>query len=97
MLKIVQAKKHLFGKLVLACENEILNTTKNLLENKLAICENNCLIHTISLLILCTSLLTIAFISCCFYFTKHRLKQKHLLLYYDPSNKLKEINTDNII
>ena len=90
-IKNCLCKKCLIGILVLACENEILITIKTLLENKTAIRVNNFFIHTISLIILCTFLLTVVFISCYFHFTKHRLKQKHLLLYYDTSNKLKQL------
>ena len=38
----------LFGKLVLACGDEILNTTNNSLDDKKATCEkSNCLIHIV--------------------------------------------------
>ena len=38
----------LFGKLVLACGDEILNTTNNSLGDKKATCEkSNCLIHIV--------------------------------------------------
>ena len=34
ILKTAHAKKHLFGKLLLVCQNEILNTTKSLTIDK---------------------------------------------------------------
>ena len=43
-----------FGKLVFAYEDEILNTTQTLLVDKKITCDkNNCLIHTVSLVIIC--------------------------------------------
>ena len=44
-------QKRLFGKLVLACEDEIFNTTKTSINNK-KVSQNNGLIHTISLAII---------------------------------------------
>ena len=41
-------EKHLFDKLVITCEDGILNTSETSLDNKIAICKNNFLIHTIS-------------------------------------------------
>ena len=59
-------EKLLFGKLVLACEDEILNTIETSLDDKKVTCkENNCLIHTISLIIINNYIFVI--ISCCFY------------------------------
>ena len=41
-------EKRLFGKSVLACGDEVLNTTETSLDDKKVTCEeNNCLIHTI--------------------------------------------------
>ena len=49
--KDCSCKKHLFGKLVLACEDEILNTPETSLNDKKATCEkSNCLLHTIPLI-----------------------------------------------
>ena len=46
-------KKHLFGKLALGCEDEILNTKEALLDNKKVTFEkSNCLIHNTSLVII---------------------------------------------
>ena len=71
--KNCSCKKHLFRKLALAREDEILNTTEILLDVKKVTCEknNNCLIHTISLMIICLLLLVVVFLSCCFYYTKN--------------------------
>ena len=46
MLKTVH-EKILFDKLLLTCEDEILNSTENSRGNKIEICENICLIHFI--------------------------------------------------
>ena len=62
-------KKHLFGKLVLACENEILNTTESTLAN-------NCLIHTVSMVIRYLLLLVAIAISCYYYYTRHWIKKE---------------------
>ena len=46
-IKKCLGEKSLFSKLVLACENEILNTTENSLDdNKVPREKTNCLIHT---------------------------------------------------
>ena len=54
ILKIVHAKnvKRLFGKLVLECAEEILNTTETLMIRTVTCEKSNCLIHTILLLLL---------------------------------------------
>lgn len=45
-------KKRLFVKLELACEDKMLNTSVTSIDDKIVICKkNNCLIHTISLII----------------------------------------------
>ena len=49
---------------MLECKDEIINTVETLLDNNLALCENNCLIHTILLLIIDTSLLAAVSIGC---------------------------------
>ena len=46
MLKTVH-EKILFDKLLLTCEDEILNTTETSRGNKMKICDNICLIHFI--------------------------------------------------
>ena len=58
-------KKHLIGKLVLECEDEILNTSEASLEDKKVTCEkNNCLIYTISLVIIVFLSLVFICVSC---------------------------------
>ena len=56
--------KLLVDKWVLECKDEIINTVETLIDNNLALCENNCLIHTILLLIIDTSLLAAVSIGC---------------------------------
>ena len=59
-IKNCSCEKRLFGKLVIACEDEILNATKTSLVNKKGTPEkNNCLIYTISLIIVCLLLVVI--------------------------------------
>ena len=51
-------EKDLINKLVLTCEDEVLNTTETTLDDDKATIEKyNCLIHTISLVIICLLLL----------------------------------------
>ena len=55
-----------------------LNTT--LLNDKKVICEKiNCLIHTISSIIICFLLSVVICASCYFYYTKYLSKQKHFM------------------
>ena len=55
--------KRLIDKVVLACENEILNIAKASLDDKNVTCKiSNCLIHTISLVIICLLILVAVFI-----------------------------------
>ena len=61
--KNCSCEKRLIGKLVLECEDEILNRTETLLNDKKVACtRNNCLIHTFSLVIICFLLLALVFI-----------------------------------
>ena len=63
-------QKRLFGKLVLACEDEIFNTTKTSINNK-KVSQNNSLIHSISLAIILLLLsLLVVFVNCYNYYTK---------------------------
>ena len=65
-------EKHLIGKLVLACEGEILNTTETLLnDKKVAYSKSDCRFYTISLVIICVLLLVIICVSCYIYYTKY--------------------------
>ena len=53
-IKNCSCEKRLIGKLVLECEGELINTTQNRLNDKKVECaKSNCLIHTISLVIIC--------------------------------------------
>ena len=52
--KSCSCKNRLFGKLILACEDEILNTTETILVDKKVTCEiNYCLIQTVPLGVTC--------------------------------------------
>ena len=71
ILKIVRAKKRLIGKLVLACKDEISNTTETSSDDKKVTYEkNNCLNHTILLIIICLILLVVISINCYYYYTR---------------------------
>ena len=73
-------KKLLFGKLVLAFENRILNSTVISLDDKKVICkENNDLNDTILLVTICLFLLLVTSTSCYYYFTRHCLEEN---IYY---------------
>ena len=57
-IKNCSCEKSLIDKLVLACEDEILNATENSLDDKKITCKKNTrFIHTISLVIACLLLL----------------------------------------
>ena len=59
--------KPLIDKVLLTYGNEILNTAKASLDDKSVTCKiSNCLIHTISLVIICLLILVAVFISCFF-------------------------------
>ena len=73
--KTCSCEKRLFGKLVSACEDEKLSTTETSLDDKKVTCEkNNCLIHTISLLIVCL-ILTVANSISCYYHPRDWIKR----------------------
>ena len=56
----------------------MLETTETLLDNKKKTYEkNNCLMHTISLVIICLLLLSVASIDCYYYW----IKKEHILSY----------------
>ena len=65
------SEKHLFDNLVLICEDQISYTTETSRDDKIVICENNWLIHTISLVIICLLLLAVFSTSCCYFFTRY--------------------------
>ena len=75
--KNCSSEKSIIDKLVLTCEDEILNATEISFDNKIAICENNCLIYTVLLVNICTFLLVLVSTGCYYYYTKYRKKQKH--------------------
>ena len=90
--KNCSCEKRLIGKLVLECEDERLNTTKTLYnDKKVASAKINYLIHTVSLVIICLILLFVICVSCSFDYTKYRPKQKHLLTCDDISIKVGEV------
>ena len=75
-IKNCSCEKRLIGKLVLACEDEILNTTEDSLDNKKVTCEkNNCIIHKISLVIIYFLLLVVISVSYYYYFTRDWIKK----------------------
>ena len=67
-IKNCSCKKHLLDKLVLLCENEILNTTEASVDDKKVTYIIICLI------IICFLLLVVVFISCNICHTKHWTK-----------------------
>ena len=81
-------KKRLIGKLVIECEDEILNTTEAT-DKKVTFEKSNCFMHTFLLETICLLLLVVICVSCYFYYTKYRSKQKHLLPFHDTSIKLR--------
>ena len=85
----------MLGKLVLACEDEILDTTEISLPNKRVICEkNNCLIYDIKLKIMYLSLLVFIFINY-YYCIKHWIKKDYKLLYLYKINNAKDFDIKN--
>ena len=66
--------------MVLACKDEILNTTETSLE-KVTCEKSNCLINTISLVTIFLVLLTAISISYCHYYTRGWIKKEYVLLY----------------
>ena len=64
MLEDCWCEKRLSGKLALACEDEILNTTETSADSKKVTCgKNNCLIYTVPLVHIRLLLVTIC-VSC---------------------------------
>ena len=78
--KNCSCEKIITDKSALTCEDEILNATEISFDNKIAICENNCLIHTVLLVNICTFLLVLVSTGCYYYYTKYRKKQKHYVI-----------------
>ena len=81
-IKNCSRKKRLFGKLVLACEDKMLNTTESSFDDKkVTFLKNNCLIYTISLVNICLLLLVVISISF-YYYTIHWIKREYALSYF---------------
>ena len=90
------SKKHLIGKLVLESEDEILNTTETSLDDKKVTSKkDNCLIHTISLIIICLLLLAAVSIGCYYYYTRYWTKKEYVVSCSYKMNYLKEIHIKN--
>ena len=69
------------GNLVLACENETLNTTETLLDDENTTHQKtNSLLQSISLAIICLLLLVVISVSY-YYYTRDRIKKEHSLSY----------------
>ena len=66
ILKVYSCEKRLIGKLILECEDEILNATENSLDDEIVTCKK-CLIHTTSLVITCFLLLAVISNGCYYY------------------------------
>ena len=79
--KIFSCETRLIGKLVLRCEDEILNTTETSLDDKKVTCKENCLIHTISLMIKVLLLLTVLSVACYYYYTRDSIKKEQVVPY----------------
>ena len=90
--------KRLICKLVLECEDEILNKTETSFNSKKAACsKSNCLIYTISLAIICLLFLVVICVSCYFYYTNYRTKQKRLVSFKYTITKLGQIGYQKCI
>ena len=75
-------KNCLIGKLVLGCKDEILNTIKTTPDDKKETCKkSNCLIRTISLVMICLLLLAVVFIGCYYYYSRDWIKKEYVLSY----------------
>ena len=71
MLKNLSFEKRLIGKLVLECEDEMLNRTDTSVDNNKEVCEKyNCFIQLISLVIICLLLLVVVSTLCYYYYTR---------------------------
>ena len=64
-IKNCSCEKRLIGKLVLECQDEMLNTTETSHDDKNVACSrNNCLFHTISLVLICLLLSVVICVTC---------------------------------
>ena len=76
-IKNCSCEKRLISKLVLECEDEILNATENSIDDKKVTCKKyNCLIQTISLVIICLLLLAAVSIGCYYYYAGNWIKER---------------------
>ena len=67
---------------MLECKDEILNTTVTIsIPDKKVTCKNNGLSYIILSTIMCLILLTIVFISCYYYYTRHWLRKEYSVSY----------------
>ena len=81
-IKNCLCKKHLIGQSVLECEDEIVNTTETSPDDKKGTCDKSyCVIHTISLVIMCLLLLVVVSIGCYYYYVRDWIKKEHVLSY----------------
>ena len=81
-IKKCSCEKRLIGKRVLTCEDEMLNTIETSLDNKKEPChKDNCLIHPISLVIICLLLLALVSIDCYYYYTREWIIKEQVLSY----------------
>ena len=71
-----KCRKRLIGRLVLECEDGILNTTKGSFDDKKVTSKiNNCFVHAISLVTDCILSLFSISISCCYFYARHWTKK----------------------
>ena len=67
--------------MVLACEDGILNTTENSPDDeKVTYKKVNCLIHTISMVIIYLLLLVVISVSCYYYYAKDWIKNNVIII-----------------
>ena len=77
-----KCRKRLIDKLMLECKDEKLNTTVTIsIADKKVTCKNNGLSYIISSTIMYLILLTIVFISCYCYYTRHWLRKEYSVSY----------------
>ena len=82
-IKNCSCEESLFLKLAVAYVNDILNTTETLLNDKKVIREkNSCLIHKVSLVIICLLLLIVISISYYYYYTRDWIKRLRFIVFH---------------
>ena len=81
------SQKCLIGKLILECEDEILNRTENLFnDKKAAYSKSNCLLYTISLITIWLLFLVVICVSC--YFIVQNIDQNKNIYYHFKTSTL---------